>query len=146
MMQKGCQGFFATGIILSTYLPAQNGDNQKVHSNSQCHIRYDSELPSVQFFFLSYMNKREKIKEIKEEYSSLVNLENDTMCELEPGSWVTNISLVSGVGPELGNSHDQPSLLSLSLHISPLKIHMQLDFFSGYNYGQCIIKMYRTHN
>ena len=44
------------------------------------------------------MSKREKIKEIKEdEYSSLVNLENDAMGELEPGSGMANISLVSGV-------------------------------------------------
>lgn len=141
MMQRGCQGFSATGIIFSTYSPAQNGDNQKVSSNSQCHEMYDSEPPILCSISFSYMSKREKIKEIKEdEYSSLVNLENDAMGEPEPGSGVANISSVSGVTCLWGDPMPSLHFPFSSCLFLPSRHTCILIFFSAYNDGKPIIK------
>lgn len=121
-------------------MPSPKSDNQKVCSKSQCHERYDSEFPSSVQCLFSYMSKREKIKEIKEEeYSSWVSLENDAIGGPEPGFWEANsYLLLSGMGPALGGPHDQPSLITPFLPISPLQTCPQLDLSPSTILIKCI--------
>lgn len=137
---------FTTVIIFSTCLPARNGDNQKLCSSSQYHEMRDSEFlfppqsPSSGVFPSSYMRKREKKREIKEEEeSSLVNLENGDTVGLTPDSGGKLSFAFWGGCPAPQCRWPAFTPLSLPDYFSPQDAHTAW-FSSGCNSGQHTIK------
>lgn len=80
---------------------------------------YDPEnyLLQPHFWPLSLLlhEQERKIREIKEEESSLVNLKNGDMGGFEPGFWETNMFWFLGVGPYLVAAMTSPHFSYLLL-------------------------------